>query len=470
MEERERVPGGSERDTERTCHHTYEKLLPGLRDLDALLNGAGVSSVEELFADIPPELRIQGLALPDGMAECELVEHMRRLLCSNKTSRDILSFLGAGYYRTYIPAAVKAVTSRSELYTAYTPYQAEASQGMLQALFEFQSMICELTGMEVTNTSMYDGPTALGEAALMAARITKKKEIIIPRSLHWEKAEVLRTYARGPGLRVRELPFDLRTGKTDWSYLKGMLGADTAAVVVSNPNVFGVWEEEAPELRGIIGDALLIADVNPLSLGVARAPGDYGADIVVGEGQPLGTPLSFGGPSFGILATRKRFVRDMPGRLIGMTRDAEGRRAFCMTLQTREQHIRRAKATSNICSNEALCAIAAAAYLSVLGRRGLRQLGISLAMKARELARALGRNEGIESPLFEGSHFNEFVIRSSVSMKSVCAHAARHGILAGVRLRPRYPELGFSLLVTVSEAHTREDFERLASVLGGVRE
>ncbi|MGQ9583281.1 MAG: aminomethyl-transferring glycine dehydrogenase subunit GcvPA [Thermoplasmatota archaeon] len=452
----------------RTCRLSYEVLLPGLKDMGALLEGAGVGSIEELFADIPPELRISFLDLPEGMTECELEAHMRKLLSTNKTTRDTLSFLGAGYYANYIPAIVRMVTSRSELYTAYTPYQAEASQGMLQALFEFQSLMCELTGMEVTNSSMYDGATALGEAALMAARITKRREVLIPRNLHWEKAAVLRTYAEGPELVIKETPYDPRTGMVDLDALRAMVTDRTAAVVLSNPNVFGVWEEAAPELKGAIGDALLIVDANPLSLGLARAPGDYGADIVIGEGQPLGSPLSLGGPSFGILATKKAYVRNMPGRLIGLTRDAEGGRAFCMTLQTREQHIRRARATSNICSNEALCAVAAAAYLAALGRGGLRRLGVELALKARDLASKLSSVRGVEAPVFKVRHFNEFVIRSQISMKTVCAHAARRGIQAGVRLRPRYPELGSALLITVCEGHTAGDIQRLVDVVSEV--
>jgi len=454
--------------TEGSCQFNFERMLPGLGDEKALLAGAGVQSIDELFSDIPAKVKIDRLDLPEGLTECELAAELRKILGAGSNTRDMLSFLGAGIYSNYVPAVVRAVTSRSEFYTSYTPYQAEVSQGILQALFEFQSQMCELTGMEVTNTSMYDGATALAEAAGMAHRITRKNEILVPRAMHWEKRQVLETYCRGPGLKVREVPFVPETGNMDLEALKTMLGADTAALVISNPNIFGVWEEAATELRQMLGEALLIVDVNPLSLGIAKAPGDYGADIVVGEGQSLGVAMSLGGPAFGILTTRKKHLRDMPGRLIGMTRDADGRRAFCMTLQTREQHIRRAKATSNICSNEALCSLAAAAYLSVLGRTGLRRLGVELAQKAQALAARLRKVPGIEAPLFKASHFNEFVLRSRSPLDAIAGNAVRHGILPGVRLKPHFPELGDTLLVTANQGHVPPDFERLAAVLSEV--
>jgi len=445
-------------------------MLPGLKEKEELLKGAGVKSIDELFEDVPAAVRIDSLDIPEGLVECELSSMMKKLLGANRTSRDLLSFLGAGMYANYVPAVVKAVASRGEFVTSYTPYQAEVSQGMLQALWEFQSLMCELTGMEATNTSMYDGPTAIGEAALMAARNTRRNEILVPRAMHWEKKEVLRTYTLGPGLVIKEVPYVPSTGQLDIPALKKMVNGDTAALVVSNPNFFGVWEETAPELKSMLGDALLIVDANPISLGIAKAPGDYGADIVVGEGQPLGIGPTLGGPSFGILTTKKKFLRDMPGRLIGMTKDIEGARAFCMTLQTREQHIRRAKATSNICSNEALCSIAAAAYLSMLGRRGLRSLGIQLGLKSLKLSERLAKIPGIEAPVFGSRHFNEFVLRSKKSAKAICAHALKHDILAGVRLKQHFPELGETMLVTVQEGHDDDDFERLAAAISGVVE
>jgi glycine dehydrogenase subunit 1 len=440
-------------------------MLPGLKEKQELLKGAGVKSIDELFVDIPAQVRIDSLDLPEGLVECELSSTMKEMLGVNRTSQNMLSFLGAGMYPNYVPAVVRAVTSRGEFVTSYTPYQAEVSQGMLQALWEFQSLMCELTGMEATNTSMYDGPTAMGEAVLMAARITRRKQILVPRAMHWERKEVARTYTLGPGLSIKEVPYDPGTGQLDLAALKTMINDDTAALVVSNPNFFGVWEEAATELRSMLGDAMLIVDANPISLGIAMAPGDYGADIVVGEGQPLGIGPTLGGPSFGILTTKKKFLRDMPGRLIGRTNDADGAAAYCMTLQTREQHIRRAKATSNICSNEALCSIAAAAYLSILGRNGLRSLGIQLGLKCKRLSDRLGRLPGIDAPVFRSRHFNEFVIRSKTSIKASCAHALRNGILPGVRLKQRFPELGDSMLVTVHEGHDDADFERLATVL-----
>jgi len=456
-------------DVGQACHFNYERMMPGLKDEKLLLEGAGVKHIDDLFSDIPAKVRIDTLDIPEALAECELSAEMKKLLGVNKTSRELLSFLGAGCYSVYIPAVVRAVTSRSEFYTAYTPYQAEVSQGMLQTLWEFQSMMCELTGMETTNTSMYDGATAMAEAALMSVRQTKKNEVLIASNVHWEKRGVVNTFCRGPGVKVKEVPFNTETGTVDLGALKAAISNDTAGFIVSNPNFFGAWEEAAPEMKSMLGDALLIVDANPLSLGIAKAPGDYGADIVVGEGQPLGNGMSLGGPSFGILTTRKKYIRDMPGRLIGMTKDAEGRRAFCMTLQTREQHIRRAKATSNICSNEALCSIAAATYLAALGRNGLRKLGIGLATKARKLAERLHRVPGIE-PAFKSSHFNEFVVRSKHSLKTSCANALKHNVIPGLRLKPHYPELGEALLVAVAEGHSDADIERLALMLTEVVE
>src|SRR2546428_2824086 len=339
---------------------------------DAMLRAMGLTSIDDLFADIPASVRTRGLDLPKGMEEQDVVRHITSLLRKNRSADAMPTFLGAGLYDHFVPASVRAIASRAEFYTAYTPYQAELSQGILQTLWEYQSFVCELTGMDAANTSMYDGSTALGEAALMAHRITGKKEIIIPRGLHWEKREVLKSYTAGSAMQVTDVEYNSETGTTDLDELRLAVGEDTAAVYVENPNFFGRFEEDLEEIRSI-APSLLIVGANPLSLAVIKAPGDLGADIVIGEGQPLGNAVNFGGPLIGVFACKEEHVRKMPGRIIGLTKDAEGERAFCMTLQTREQHIRRERAMSNICTNETLMAVTSAAYIAVLGPSGLRR-------------------------------------------------------------------------------------------------
>src|SRR2546426_5772821 len=314
---------------------------------EEMLKALGLPSVDALFADIPAKVRVNGLTLPKGLPEADVVERVTAILAKNRVGDELPTFLGAGLYDHFVPAAVRAIASRSEFYTSYTPYQPEVSQGILQALFEYQSMICELTGMDGANTSMYDGSTAVGEAALIAARVTGKREIVVPRALHWERRQVLDNYGRGPGLHFKEVPFDGKTGKLDLAALETAVSNETAAVYLEEPNFFGVLDDQVDEVRAIT-KGLLIVGVNPMSLAVTRAPGDYGADIVVGEGQPLGNAVAFGGPLLGVFACKEAYVRKMPGRVIGATRDADGRRAFCMTMQTREQHIRREKGMSNI--------------------------------------------------------------------------------------------------------------------------
>ncbi|MEK6851870.1 MAG: aminomethyl-transferring glycine dehydrogenase subunit GcvPA, partial [Candidatus Thermoplasmatota archaeon] len=375
---------------------------------------------------------------------------------------------GAGLYDHFIPSAVRAIVSRSEFYSAYTPYQAELSQGILQALFEYQSMVCELTGMDAANTSMYDGSTALGEAALMAARVTGKREIVVPRALHWERRQVLENYVRGPKLWIRQVPFDRETGKLDLAALQGVVSDETAAVYVENPNFFGVFDDQVDEIRQI-APTLLIVGANPLSLAVARAPGDYGADIVIGEGQPLGNPIAFGGPLLGVFACREEYIRRMPGRVIGMTKDADGRRAFCMTMQSREQHIRREKAMSNICTNETLLSVASVAYVAVLGANGLRRLAEENVERARELAARIARVPGFEAPAFRADHFNEFVVRSERPYGDVSTALLKAGVHGGLPLDAHFPEVGQAGLFATTDAHRPEDRDRLVAALEAVR-
>ena len=435
---------------------------------DEMLRALGLRGVDELFADIPASVRVDGLPLPKGLPEQEVVAHVTAILRRNRVGEDLPTFLGAGLYDHFVPASVRAIASRSEFYTSYTPYQPEMSQGILQALFEYQSMICELAGMDGANTSMYDGSTALGEAALMAARITGKREILLPRALHWEKRQVLETYGRGPGLRFKDVPFDRQTGKLDLAALKSAVSDDTAAVYVENPNFFGVFDDQVEEIRAL-AKGLLIVGVNPLSLAVTRAPGDYGADLVVGEGQPLGNAINFGGPLLGIFACTEEHVRKMPGRVIGMTRDADGRRAFCMTMQTREQHIRREKAMSNICTNETLAAVTSAAYLAVLGANGLRRVAETCIERARELARRIACVSGFAAPAFRGDHFNEFVVRSRVPYERVHESLLRAGVQGGLPLETRFPEMGHAALFATTEVHRPSDYDKLLAALEAIR-
>jgi glycine dehydrogenase subunit 1 len=437
------------------------------REEDEMLRALGVPSVDALFADIPAKVRVDGLPLPEGLSEADVAAKVAGILRANRVGEDLPTFLGAGLYDHYVPAAVRAIASRSEFYTAYTPYQAEMSQGILQALFEYQSMVCELTGMDAANTSMYDGSTALGEAALMAARVTGKREVVLPRALHWEKRQVLANYGRGAGLRVKEVPFDRRTGKMDLAALKAAVGPDTAAVYLENPNFFGVFEDRVDEIRQI-APTLLVVGADPLGLAVTRAPGDYGADIVIGEGQPLGNPVNFGGPLLGVFACREEYIRKMPGRVIGMTRDADGRRAFCMTMQSREQHIRREKAMSNICTNETLLSVASVAYLAVLGADGLRRVAEACIERARELAKRIALVPGFRAPAFAADHFHEFVVQGEAPYARVHESLLRAGVHGGLPLEARFPELGHAALFATTEVHRPEDYDRLVRALGAV--
>ncbi len=439
--------------------------IPNSNLKQKMLDEMGLKTIDDLFADIPQEVRITKLDLPEGESEMEVMREIKNILRRNKTCTDMPSFLGGGIYSHYIPSAVRAIVSRSEFYTAYTPYQPEISQGMLQSLFEYQSMIAELTGLEAVNSSMYDGATALAEAAMMSARIHKGREFLIPKNIHPDKKSVLRNYTKGAGLIIKEVAYDLESGMMDISSLKEELNAETCGVYIENPNFFGVIEEGITQMREIIGDAIFVMGVHPLSLGIMKSPGELGADIAIGEGQSLGNPMSFGGPLLGIFACAEKHMRHMPGRVVGMTKDGDGKRAFCLTMQTREQHIRRSKATSNICSNEAICALAGTVYLSLLGRAGLEKLGKLLISKARMLARRINNIEGYEAPIFKGYHFNEFAMRSDILTKTLHLMLLNQGINGGIKLKPYFPELGDSTLVSVTELTTDEDMNAFLDAL-----
>src|SRR3989454_11674498 len=435
---------------------------------DEMLSALGVRSVEDLFADIPAPVRIPKLDIPDGLPEDRVVARVTSMLAANRTVVDMPAFLGGGLYDHFVPASVRAVVSRTEIYTSYTPYQPEISQGLLQALWEYQSLICDLTGMDAANTSMYDGSTALGEAARMAHRIHGGRIFLIPRALRHNRRAVLANYVVGAGIEVREVDYDRESGMLDLAKLKASLSSDVCGVYVENPNFFGRFEEQLEEIRAVT-DGVLVVGVNPIAQAVVRPPGDFGADIVVGEGQPLGTQMNFGGPLLGVFACRQQHIRKKPGRVIGLTRDAKGHRAFCMTLQTREQHIRREKTMSNICTNESLLAVAAATYMAVLGSNGLRRVAAENIRRAKELAGAIDKITGFEAPLFHGAHFNQFVGRREKGYAPLHPALLERGIQGGLPPTPPLPELSDAALFATTGRHTPEAVQRLLGALEAFR-
>ncbi len=437
-------------------------------DLRSMMEAAGLGSLDEIFGVIPSGIREKaGLDLPPALSELELKRHMERLSCRNSEGEGTTTFLGAGTYRHFIPSAVGHILSRSEFYTAYTPYQPEISQGTLQAIFEFQTMICGITGMDVANASMYDGASALAEAVLMACRIKRKaKKVYVSGAVHPEYRDVVKTYTRDLDIEIVEIPFTER-GETDMEWLTGRLDGETAAVAVQYPNFFGVIENigEISERVKEAGALFITVTTEPVALGILKPPGEFGADIVVGEGQALGNPVGFGGPHLGLFASREEFVRNMPGRLVGETVDAEGKRGYVLTLSTREQHIRRERATSNICSNQSLCALAAAVYLSLLGSEGFSRLATINLSLAEYAKKRLTEDAGLLLR-FDTPTFNEFVFRMKEPPEKVNARLLEEGIIGGLPLERFYPELSESMLFCVTEMHTRKDIDRLVEILG----
>jgi len=445
-----------------------DHLLPSLFSRDGMLKELNVSSIEDLFSDVPKNVR-KGFNIGNGKTEYEVLRELREIARMNKCALDMPVFLGGGLRIHYVPAAVLEIISRSEFYTSYTPYQPEISQGMLQALFEYQSLMADLTGMEVVNASMYDSATALGEAARMAYSINRRRKIVIPKHLNWEKRSVLENYVKGINMEIVEVPYDPEKGIIDEEALKDAIDENTAAVYVEYPNFFGIINEHVKLASELAKEerALLIVGVDPIALGVLKPPGEFDADIVVGEGGLLGNLPGFGGPLLGIFATKKKYVMKMPGRLIGLGEDSEGKRAFLMVLQAREQHIRRYKATSNICTNEALCAVASAVYLSLLGKHGLRRLAKLNMYKARKLMSMINSIDGFKAPYFDGYHFNEFTVFSEVDPYIVHEGLLKRGVHGGLILADVFPELYKVMLYATTEIHTEEDYEML---IKGLRE
>jgi glycine dehydrogenase subunit 1 len=431
-----------------------------------MLDAIGASSIEDLFADIPAAVRAGSFELPAPLTEQEVRAELTRI--ANRNALPRISFLGAGAYRHLVPAVVGEVIGRAEFATAYTPYQPEVSQGTLQSIYEFQSMVCELTGMEVASASHYDGATATAEAALMACRLTRRDRVLVSTAVSPQVRRVLRTYCSGPGIEVVEVSADLAeggSGLTPVEAAASQLDEAAACLVVQQPNFFG-GIEPVPRLADAahVAGAQLVVMVEPTSLAILEAPGRQGADIVTAEGQPLGIPLSFGGPYVGLMAARMASVRQMPGRLVGATRDAQGRKGYVLTLQAREQHIRREKAASNICTNQALCALAATAYLAAVGPDGLREVAELSMTQARHLAAAL-EGAGLAERRFAAPYFAEVAMRVPGAARLHPALAER-GMVAGHPLWDDYPELTDTLLLAATELTTDDEIAELVSTMG----
>ena len=430
-------------------------------DRQAMLRATGHTHTDELFAQIPEELRFKGkLNLPGPLSEAEILEFFQQ--AAAESSREHVSLLGAGAYAHYRPVVIDALLSRGEFFTAYTPYQAEIAQGTLQAMFEFQTMMAQITGQEVSNASLYDGSTATTEAALMAMRVTKRQRVILARSLHPEYRQITRTYLQNLDVELVEVPY-AASGQMDMPLLESAVDARTAAVVVQSPNFFGVLERTT-EIAAIAhrqGALLIVSVTEPLSLAVVKPPSE--ADIVCGEAQSFGVPVAFGGPYVGFLTTREKFIRQMPGRLVGQTVDTEGRRGFVLTLATREQHIRREKATSNICTNQSLCALAATIYLCLLGKTGLRQLAGQNLAKAHYAAAQLRGIPGFTTP-FSGPSFNEFVVKVPGDAERLLEDLRGEKIVGGLHLGEFYPQLANHLLLCCTELVSRAAIDRFVKV------
>jgi glycine dehydrogenase subunit 1 len=429
-----------------------------------MLATIGVGSIEELLARIPAKARLsRPLSVPAAMAESDLVRHLRALSALNANADDYACFLGAGSYDHSVPSPINHLISRGEFFTAYTPYQPEASQGTLRSIFEYQSMMAELTGMDVANASLYDGASSVAEAALMAHAVTERKTIVLSKGVNPLYRQVVETYCEGPGIRLKSAP--IGDGTTDLDALRKAVSGQAAAVVIQHPNFFGCLEDvkTAGDIAHAQG-ALLVVVADPINLGLLTPPGDLGADIVVGEGQGLGVPMSFGGPNLGVFAAKQELVRRMPGRLVGATVDLDGQRGFVLTLQTREQHIRREKATSNICTNVALCALMATIYVSIMGKVGMRKVGELSTAKAHYAAEVFAKIPGVRLR-FTAPFFKEFALELPKSPERVAKRLMKDKILAGVPLKAFDRAQKDCLLVAVTEKRTRAEIDVYAAAL-----
>lgn len=439
-------------------------------DKARMLKTIGVEAVEDLYRHVPQTLTERAkIHLADGLTELAVHGRLAAVASRNATKLDWSLFLGGGIYHHFIPSAVDATISRSEFSTSYTPYQPEVSQGTLQALFEYQTLICQLTGMEVSNAAVYDGASAAAEAVLMSRRIqpASRRRVLISRALHPQYREVVASYLKNlEDVRVEEIPFD-DGGATDADELARRLNDESMCVVIGYPNFFGVVENLMPMKTACAkaGAQLIAVTTEPLSLGLLKPPGEFGVDIAVGEGQSLGVPMTLGGPAFGFFACQRKFVRSLPGRLVGETVDSDGRRGFVLTLATREQHIRREKATSNICTSQTLCALASTVFMSLLGKSGLRRLAEVNVARAHTAQAKLIQKGGL-TPVFHAPFFNEFVMRSE-DIKKLFEKCAADKIVPGIALAPWYPELKDCFLVCVTEMNEGEEIDRLVRITAG---
>ncbi len=459
-----------------TKSHPY---LPNSVDAikNNMLTRIGKKSINDLYCDVDDRIILRReLNLPPALSELEVEREVRRILEKNTAFSKTPVFLGSGVWPHHVPAAVDAIVGRTEFYTSYTPYQAEISQGMLQSLFEYQSLMAELLKMDIVNSSMYDWASALGEAARMAGRVTHRDRLLVSQVIAPERLSVLRAYAEPANLRIDFIAEDGKTGQVDTLDLQEKISDDCAAVYIENPNFFGCVESNAHEISEIAHEkrALSVVGIDPISLGILKAPGEYGADIVVGEGQPLGNHMNFGGPLLGIFGCRNenRLLRQMPGRLIGLTESLDEKDpGYCMVLQTREQHIRRERATSNICSNEALCAVAAAVYLSLLGPKGMKQLGENIIRRSHYAMSKLSQIKGVKAPLFDSCHFKEFVVNIDVErteIDDVHGKLLETGIQGGRIIKDDFPRYGESAVYCVTEIHSQQAIDRLTIALNSI--
>lgn len=447
--------------------HPYLPLT--VEDQELMLKSIGINSIDDLFEDIPKEVRLsKGLNINPSMSEIEVENYMNKLANLNKNCEELVCFLGAGAYDHYIPSIIKHLVGRSEFYTAYTPYQAEISQGTLQTIFEYQSMIANLTGMDAANASMYDGATAAVEAAQMAVDTTKRKNIIVSTAVHPEIRKVLKTYCKFKNQKVIEI--EELEGATNIEKLKAELNKDAAAFIVQTPNFFGIIEELS-EIERVVHEnkSLLIVSCDPISLGILKNPGEYGADIAVGDGQSLGNNLNYGGPYLGFLATTKKHLRKIPGRIVGETTDKDGKRGFVLTMQAREQHIRREKASSNICSNQALNALTALIYLTTLGKQGLREVAEQCIQKSHYAFNEITKSEKYK-PVFNKPFFKEFAVYTNSSVKYTNEVLLDNNILGGYQLDKEYPLYKEAMLLSVTEKRTRDQIDNLVTALEGIND
>ncbi|MBU5311826.1 aminomethyl-transferring glycine dehydrogenase subunit GcvPA [Tissierella carlieri] len=439
------------------------------QDEQEMLKSIGLNSLDDLFNDIPKDLQLnRELNLPKAKSELEVRSYLTELANKNCSTSKMTCFLGAGAYDHYIPSIINHIISRSEFYTSYTPYQPEISQGTLQYIFEFQTLICNLTGMDVANASLYDVGTAVAEAALMAAASARKDEIIISKTVRPESIQVLKTYAHVQGLKVIEV--DMKDGVTDLEELDKLVNDNTAAVIVQSPNFFGIIEDlkAAGEIAHKAKKASFIASVDPISLAILKKPSELGVDVVVGEAQGMGIPVSFGGPYLGFIAAKSDYMRKLPGRIVGQTEDKNGKRSFVLTLTAREQHIRREKATSNICSNQGLNVLAATIYMVTLGKEGLKEVALQSTKKAHYAFEQITKS-GKYKPLFDKPFFKEFAVTSDIDADKINADLIKENIIGGYHLGKDYPQFNNSVLYAVTEKRTKDEIDKLSSVLEGIK-